>query len=110
MFELIDCEQGSESWYQARLGIPTASEFKTLLGIKKDARDKATRRTYMHKLAGEIITGKPMENYVNDHMARGKETDGTPSFRYISLLRDGARAHGLPDGWVQYLDSVRHGE
>ena len=76
MFELIDCEQGSESWYQARLGIPTASEFKTLLGIKKDARDKATRRTYMHKLAGEIITGNPMENYVNDHMARGKEMEG----------------------------------
>ena len=33
------------------------------------------------------------------YMARGKETDGTPSFRYISLLRDGARAHGLPETW-----------
>jgi gamma-glutamylcyclotransferase len=41
-------------------------------------------------------------------MARGKETDGTPSFRYISLLRDGARAHGLPETWVRFLDSVQH--
>ena len=42
------------------------------------------------------------------YMARGKETDGTPSFRYISLLRDGARAHGLPETWVRFLDSVQH--
>jgi gamma-glutamylcyclotransferase len=41
-------------------------------------------------------------------MARGKETDGLPSLRYISLLRDGARAHGLPQVWLQYLDSVKH--
>jgi hypothetical protein len=43
-------------------------------------------------------------------MARGKETDGVPSLRYISLLRDGARAHGLPETWLHYLDSVTHGE
>ncbi|MGC1413208.1 MAG: gamma-glutamylcyclotransferase family protein [Acetobacteraceae bacterium] len=42
------------------------------------------------------------------YMARGKETDGTPSFRYISLLREGARVHGLPEAWVQYLDGVAH--
>jgi gamma-glutamylcyclotransferase len=41
-------------------------------------------------------------------MAQGKETDGLPSLRYISLLRDGARAHGLPQAWLQYLDSVKH--
>jgi hypothetical protein len=29
-------------------------------------------------------------------MVRGKEIDGTPSLRYITLLRNGARAHGLP--------------
>lgn len=69
---VIDCEQGSEEWYRARMGVPTASEFKTLLGIKKDARDKATRRTYMLKLAGEILTGEPMESYSNSHMERGK--------------------------------------
>ena len=42
------------------------------------------------------------------YMARGLDEDGTPSFRYISLLRDGARVHGLPETWVQYLDSVQH--
>jgi gamma-glutamylcyclotransferase len=42
------------------------------------------------------------------YMARGKDTDGTPSHRYMSLLREGARAHGLPDDWLRFLDSVEH--
>lgn len=70
--KIVDCEQGTEEWHRARMGIPTASEFKTLLGINKDAKDKKTRTTYMLKLAGEILTGEPMESYSNPHMERGK--------------------------------------
>jgi cation transport regulator ChaC len=44
------------------------------------------------------------------YMARGKEADGVPSLRYITLLREGARAHGLPDVWLRYLDGVRHAD
>jgi cation transport regulator ChaC len=44
------------------------------------------------------------------YVATGKESDGRPSHRYISLLREGARRHGLPDDWVQFLDSVGHAE
>lgn len=72
MMQIIECEQGSPEWHQARLGLPTASEFKTIIGIKKDAREKVTRRTYLLKLAGEIIIGEPAENYSNGHMERGK--------------------------------------
>lgn len=72
---IIECEQNTPEWYQARLGKPTASEFKTILGIKKDAREKVTRRTYLMKLAGEIITGEPAEGYSNNHMERGKEME-----------------------------------
>jgi hypothetical protein len=75
MMRIVDCEQGSPEWFAARVGIPTASEFKTLLGIKKEARDKVTRRTYMLKLAGEIITGEVQESYQNDHMQRGKDME-----------------------------------
>jgi hypothetical protein len=69
--EIIDCPQNSPEWHRARMGIPTASEFKTIIGIKKDAKDKVTRQTYMRKLAGEIITGEPTESYSNSHMERG---------------------------------------
>jgi len=73
--EILTCEQGSPEWFAARLGIPTASEFKTILSIKKDAKDKLTRQTYLRKLAGEIITGQPMDSYSNNHMERGKEQE-----------------------------------
>ncbi|MGE0278432.1 MAG: lambda exonuclease family protein [Nitrospiraceae bacterium] len=71
--QIFDCEQGSPEWFRCRMGIPTSSEFKTLLSIKKEAKDKVTRQTYMRKLAGEILTGEPMESYSNGHMERGKE-------------------------------------
>ncbi len=41
------------------------------------------------------------------YIAEGKETDGNPSLRYITLLREGARSHGLPDHWIRRLDRVR---
>ena len=72
MMEIVDCQQGTEEWFSARLGIPTASMFSVLLSGRKDAKDKKTRQTYMMKLAGEIITGEPAESYTNLHMERGK--------------------------------------
>ncbi|MDE0335695.1 MAG: gamma-glutamylcyclotransferase [Defluviicoccus sp.] len=41
------------------------------------------------------------------YAARGGETDGNPSLRYIALLREGARAHGLPDRWIEKLERIR---
>ena len=70
--QIIDVEQGSPEWYAARLGIPTASAFSTILSSNKEAKDKKTRTEYMRKLAGEIVTGEPMESYSNVHMERGK--------------------------------------
>lgn len=44
------------------------------------------------------------------YMARGNENDGDPSLRYLTLLRTGARAHGLPEHYIQFLESVHHAE
>lgn len=41
------------------------------------------------------------------YIADGAEQDGQPSLRYISLLREGAREHGLPEHWVRFLDNVQ---
>ena len=70
--EIINCEQGQPEWFAARTGIVTASEFQTLLMKGKGGGDSATRRTYMRKLAGEIITGEPSEGFTNAHTERGK--------------------------------------
>lgn len=71
--EIIECEQNTPEWYQARLGLPTASEFSTVMAKGKTAGSiSLTRRTYLYKLAGEIITGEPAPGYTNDNMERGK--------------------------------------
>jgi hypothetical protein len=63
----FNCEQNSREWQMARMGIPTASSFSDILA-KGEGK---TRRTYLMKLAGEIITGEPMENITTMAMERG---------------------------------------
>lgn len=41
------------------------------------------------------------------YIAEGAETDGNPSLRYLTLLRKGARMHGLPAHWIDKLERVR---
>ena len=84
---IIECRQGEPEWYAARLGIPTASEFSTVLAKGKDGGKSLTRKTYMMKLAGEILTGEPMESYSNQHMERGKEQEAEAREAY-ELMRD----------------------
>jgi hypothetical protein len=75
MIQIFDCEQGSPEWYACRLGIPTASEFDCILAQGRSGGPSKTRRTYMMKLVGEILTGEAAYNYTNDHMERGKEME-----------------------------------
>lgn len=68
MIEIIDCEQGSPAWFQARLGLPTASNFSAILA-KGDGK---TRKSYMNKLAAEIVTGEMGEQFTSQVLERGK--------------------------------------
>jgi hypothetical protein len=73
--QIYDMEQGSPEWFACRLGIPTASQFSTLMMSGRGGGDSKTRRTYMLKLAGELLTGEPMDNFSNRHMERGNEME-----------------------------------
>lgn len=42
------------------------------------------------------------------YIADGKRRDGNPSLRYITLLQEGAKAHGLPEHWISWLEAVKH--
>ena len=57
-------------------------------------------------LAAEDIGGNPLDAVT--YIADGKDEDGNPSLRYVTLLREGARAHGLPVHWISFLESVEH--
>lgn len=78
--EIIACEQGSPDWARARLGIPTASEFASVMAKGRAGAESRTRQSYLYKLAGERLTGEPMESITTAHMERGK------------LMEDEARA------------------
>ena len=56
-------------------------------------------------LAAEDVGKRHIE--VAAYSAQGKETDGNPSLRYINLMREGARAHGLPRHWATRLEQVQ---
>ena len=112
MIQIIECEQNSPEWFEARKGLVTASEFKTIIGIKKDAKDKKTRQTYMRKLAGELITGEPMPaGFQSAAMERGKimEDEARDYYslvksvepRRVGVVRDGIFMCGAsPDSLI----------
>lgn len=73
MLEIFrDIEQGTEAWRRARAGIPTTSNFATVMASGRGGGESVTRRKYLYQLAGEIITGEPAESYSNGYMQRGK--------------------------------------
>lgn len=72
---LRDLDQGSAEWFEARRGIPTASMFGTVMASGRGGGESKTRKTYMLKLAGEILTGEPADNYKNEQMERGHEME-----------------------------------
>lgn len=73
---VLDHPQGSEEWFQARLGLPTASHFATIMADGKDGGPSLTRRDYLYRLAGEIITGRVAEEtFKSRAMERGKEME-----------------------------------
>lgn len=107
--QIIDCVQGTPEWLACRAGIPTASEFHTVMAKGRDGGASVTRRKYLHSLAGEIITGEPMESYSNGHMDRGKamedEARETYAFihdadiRRVGFIRNGQKG-GSPDSLI----------
>jgi len=73
--QIFEMEQGSDAWKLARLGIPTASEFQTIIAKGRGGGESKGRKTYLYKLAGECLTGEPGYSYTNDHMERGKQME-----------------------------------
>lgn len=73
--EFIDVEQRSEEWFAARIGVPSASKFSVIMATGEDGEDSKTRTKLLHLMAGEILTGKPAETFVNEAMERGVEME-----------------------------------
>lgn len=109
MIDIYRGEQGTDEWRQMRAGIPTASEFATVLAKGRGGGESKTRRTYLLKLAGERLTGEPAESYSNGHMERGKamEAEARDAYAFmrdadyeqVGFIRNG-NAGCSPDGLI----------
>lgn len=72
--QILDVEQGSKEWLQARCGLITCSELSTIfVGGKGNNPFGKGAITYMYELIGEQITGEPKDNFSNIHTERGHE-------------------------------------
>jgi len=75
--------------------------------IRLDSTEGVPGRGYRHVVVeAEDIDRRLLQAVA--YMAQGKEVDGKPSLRYIKLLREGARAHGLPADYIRFLEDVDH--
>lgn len=99
---LPEIEQGSDGWFEIRRGIPTASEFGSILA----EGERRMRTRYLHRLAGEIMSERLSETYRNDAMDRGNAIEPElreqyAATRFGSVVRVGFVRRRLPSGrWV----------
>jgi exodeoxyribonuclease (lambda-induced) len=74
---LIQCEQGTTEWFEARVGVITASEFVTARDKLKSGEMSQKAKDYGFKKALERISGEVQEDtYQTFAMKRGREMEG----------------------------------
>lgn len=79
-FTVIDCEQRTPEWHQARCGLLTGSRASDAIDLLKSGGESAKRRDYRLQLVAERLSGRPQESgFVNAEMQRG--TDLEPAAR-----------------------------
>jgi hypothetical protein len=85
MIVLENLEQGSDEWFNTRLGVPTASRFKDIITPAKGDKSKSYKG-YMYELIAErLIKGKE-DFFKSDWMERGNEIEplARASYEFIN--------------------------
>jgi len=81
---IVDCAQGSAEWFEAHIGVPSASNFATIMAEGRDGGPSLTRNELLYRMAGEIITGEPAEEtFKSKAMLRGKEMEPQAIADYV---------------------------
>jgi cation transport regulator ChaC len=123
----LECRSGRVRGYRLRFnlgGRPEGRAAPANLCLDPDAEVwgvlyRITRRDLMRLDSTEGVPGRGYRHILVEvedthsrsvpavaYMAQGKDVDGKPSLRYLMLLRDGARAHGLPEQYIRFLEGV----
>lgn len=75
----LDCEQGSEEWLAARLGIPTATGIKNI--VTQSGQKSSGWVGYLAELVAESIEGSS-EGFKSNDMQRGNELEPRARMAY----------------------------
>ena len=107
--KVIECPQRSNSWFQARLGIPTSSAFDKIVTSTGEPSKQA--QGYLYTLAAERIAGIAELSYSSGAMAEGERREEESRMVYAMLrevevsevgfcLSDCGRYGCSPDGLI----------
>jgi hypothetical protein len=81
---ILECEQGSPEWLEARRGRPTSSQLKNI--ITPGGNLSASYDSYMNELLAEHVDpSRVMKRFKSKHMARGNKMEPLARQRYESL-------------------------
>ena len=111
---MIDAPQRSPAWYDARLGVPTASNAAAITGRTKAGKHTAARTTYAYRLVAERLSG-PQEQHVTPAMQRGIDQEPEALGHYALrtgnavevapfCLHESGRFGASPDAFATSLD------
>ena len=110
---ILDHEQGSDEWFAARLGRPSASMFNKL--ITSTGKPSTSASKYIDELVDERLNGVRAPVYVNEHMERGTrlEPEAREYYEFLTdqqvteygfILDDSEEFGCSPDGLIKDSD------
>lgn len=105
--KIIDVQQGSPEWLQARIGVVTASCMDQII-TPKTRKPSSSQDKYLRTLLAEWLLGQPIDTFQSEWMVRGSEMEDEAVARYefehdaetsrVGLcLRDDGKVGASPD-------------
>lgn len=93
----IKCIQGSDEWFNIRLGKITGSHFDSIMPTPKQ-KDNALSKgqlTYLRKVAAEILTGEREDSFQSKSMVWGNTWEPTARKAYSAQVMETVRECGI---------------
>jgi predicted phage-related endonuclease len=91
----MDIEQGTEEWFEARLGLATASHFQEIIAKTKSGGYTAGRKNYRAQLVAERITGRTPDRFQTGAMGWGTDTEDLAAMSYALVTGNGVTKAGF---------------
>ncbi len=107
----ITNDQGTDEWFNQRLGKATASRFADIMAKGRGSTEAAARKNYKAQLLSERLTGEKADTYGSAAMAWGTDYEATARLMYELksgstveetgfYVHDNLEAGASPDGLI----------